>query len=99
MREYEYYIYIMTNKSFTLYVGVTNDLARRVWEHKNKAKKGFTSKYNIDKLLYYEEFDDIGEAIKREKEIKGWIRKKKIELIKTLNPKFNNLGKEWEWYD
>jgi len=87
----QYYIYIATNKSNTLYTGVTNDLRRRMYEHKNKLVKGFTSKYNIDKLVFYEIFNSPNEAISAEKKIKGWDRKKKIELIKTKNPKFEKL--------
>ncbi|HQA04288.1 MAG TPA: GIY-YIG nuclease family protein [Thermodesulfovibrio thiophilus] len=88
----QYYVYIMTNKYNTvLYVGVTNDLVRRVYEHKNKLVKGFTAKYNIVKLVYYEIHEDIKEAIKREKQIKGWLRAKKEELIKTMNPSWKDL--------
>ncbi len=86
----------MTNKSRTLYTGVTNDLNRRVYEHKNKLIKGFTSKYNITKLVYYEEYNDINDAIRREKQIKGWSRKKKIELIESINPEWKDLSEEWE---
>jgi len=82
----------MTNKSFILYVGVTNDLSRRLSEHKHKLVKGFTARYNIDKLVYFQEFDSPEEAISAEKKIKGWTRKKKMELIKTLNPKFKDLS-------
>ena len=81
----------MTNKSNTLYTGITNDLYRRLYEHKNKLTPGFTKKYNIDKLIYYEVFDDPESAIQREKEIKGWTRKKKLELIKKINPNFEEL--------
>ena len=85
----------MTNKSKTLYVGVTNNLHRRVYEHKNKIIQGFTSKYNITKVVYFEVFNDIESAIKREKQIKGWLRKKKIELIESMNPDWNDLSEEW----
>lgn len=87
-----YYVYIMTNKSKTLYTGVTNNLERRVYEHKHKLIPGFTSKYKIDKLVYFEETTDINSAIKREKQIKGWLRKKKIELIESINPEWNDLS-------
>ncbi len=87
----QYYIYILTNKSNTLYIGITNDLIRRLYEHKNKLVAGFTKKYNIDRLIYYEVFDSPEAAIQREKEIKGWIRKKKIDLIKRVNPNFKEL--------
>jgi len=91
----QYYVYIMTNNSRTLYTGVTNDLRRRVYEHKNKLIPGFTNKYNITKLVYYEECKDIKIAIAREKQIKGWLRKKKIELIEKENPNWEDLSKEW----
>jgi len=87
-----YYIYILTNKSNTLYIGVTNNLQKRLYEHKNKLVEGFTKKYNLDKLIYFETYQDINEAIKREKQIKGWIRKRKIELIKSKNPTFEDLS-------
>ena len=90
-----YYVYIMTNRSGTLYVGVTNNLIRRVYEHKNKLVDGFTKKYNINRLVYFEETSDVYSAIAREKQIKGWIRKKKIELIEKTNPKFRDLSEDW----
>lgn len=92
----QYFLYIMTNISRTLYTGVTNNLHRRVYEHKQKLIKGFTSKYNITKLVYYEEYNDINDAIRREKQIKGWSRKKKIELIESFNPEWKDLSEEWE---
>ncbi|MGB5530508.1 MAG: GIY-YIG nuclease family protein [Ignavibacteriaceae bacterium] len=91
----QFYVYIMTNKSKTLYVGVTNNLQRRVYEHKNQMIEGFTSKYNITKVIYFEVFNDIESAIKREKQIKGWLRKKKIDLIESMNPEWNDLSEEW----
>ena len=91
----EYFVYIMTNKSQTLYTGVTNDLIRRVYEHKNKLVKGFTSKYNIQYLVYYETTSSIYSALEREKQIKGWTRSKKITLIKSLNPEWKDLSEEW----
>ena len=91
----QFYVYIMTNKSKTLYVGVTNNLQRRVYEHKNKMIKSFTSKYNISKVVYFKVFNDIESAIKREKQIKGWLRKKKIELIESMNPDWKDLSEEW----
>jgi len=82
----------MTNKTNTvLYTGITNNLKRRIYEHKNKLLSGFTKKYNINKLVYYEIFDNSYYAIQREKQIKGGSRKKKIELIKKFNPNFNDL--------
>lgn len=91
----QYYVYIMTNRSKTLYTGVTNDLIRRVYEHKNKMVEGFTKKYNISKLVYFEETNDIQSAITREKHIKGWLRSKKITLIESVNPEWNDLSKGW----
>ena len=89
---FNFYVYIMTNKHNTvLYTGVTNDLIKRGYEHKEKTIKGFTSKYNVDKLVYYEHFADINQAIKREKQIKGWIRQKKIELINSFNKNWEDL--------
>ena len=91
----EYHVYIMTNKSRTLYTGVTNDLMRRVYEHKNKLVKGFTSNYNIQFLVYYEVSSSIHIAIEREKQIKGWLRAKKIDLINSMNPQWKDLSEEW----
>ncbi len=92
MKIYIYYIYILTNKNNTvLYTGVTNDLVRRCHEHKNKLVKGFTEKYNVDKLVYYEVFDYIDLAIKREKQIKGYSRAKKDKLIDKVNINRNDL--------
>ena len=90
-----YYVYIMTNKSRTLYTGVTNDLRRRVYEHQHKLVPGFTSKYNITQLVYFEETSDVRLAIAREKQIKGWLRAKKIALIESMNPTWKDLSAEW----
>ena len=88
----QYYVYIMTNKNNTvLYTGVTNDLRRRVYEHKEKTIKGFTKKYNITKLVYYEVFRDVKNAITREKQIKGGSRAKKIELVNSMNLGWEDL--------
>ena len=88
----QYYIYIMTNKINTvLYTGVTSDLKKRIWEHKEKIIKGFTKRYNIDKLVYFEIFNDPENAILREKQIKAGSRNKKIELIKRINPERKDL--------
>ena len=90
-------VYIMTNYSETsLYIGVTSNLPKRVWEHKNKVVKGFTEKYNINKLVYYELTDSIESAISREKQLKRWHRQWKINLIKEMNPDFKDLSLEWE---
>jgi len=85
-------VYIMTNHSRTLYIGVTRNLPRRVWEHKNKLFPGFTKKYNIDKLVYYEQTTNIVSAIEREKQLKKWRREKKIQLIEKENPEWIDLG-------
>jgi putative endonuclease len=85
----------MTNKSKTLYTGVTNNLERRVYEHKQKLIKGFTYKYNIDRLVYHEVTPDIKVALTREKQIKGWLRSKKIALIESVNPEWRDLSIEW----
>ena len=88
----QYYVYIMTNKINTvLYTGVTRDLKRRIWEHKEKIIRGFTKKYNINKLVYFEIFNDPENAILREKQIKAGSRNKKIELIKRINPEWKDL--------
>ena len=92
--EFQYYVYILTNKSGTLYTGVTNNLERRVYEHKNHLIDGFTKKYKIDKLVYFEETDDVSTAIAREKQIKGWRREKKIALIESINPHWKDLSEE-----
>ena len=91
----QYYVYVMTNRSRTLYTGVTNNIKQRVHQHKNKLIDGFTKKYNIDRLIYVETFNDIYSAIAREKTIKGWFRKKKIELINEMNPDWKDLGQGW----
>ena len=93
----QYYVYILTNyNETTLYIGVTNDIQRRVFEHKNKLINGFSSKYNLTKLVYFEITEDIEVAIKREKQLKNWHRDWKINLIKENNPNLNDLSSEWE---
>ena len=88
----ESYIYLLTNQSTrVLYTGVTNDLIRRIYEHKNKFVSGFTKQYNVNRLVYYEIFSDIVTAIEREKQIKGWTTKKKNDLVNSLNPKWEDL--------
>jgi len=92
-RKYTYYVYIVTNENnYVLYTGVTNNIERRIYEHKNKTGSKFTKKYKINKLIYIEEYQDINEAIKREKQIKSGSRKKKIELINRLNPAWKDLS-------
>ena len=88
-----YYVYIITNcKNTVLYIGVTNNLERRVYEHKNKLIEGFSKRYNLNKLVYFEYLQDIIVAIEREKQLKGWIRSKKISLIESVNPNWNDLA-------
>jgi putative endonuclease len=91
-----YYVYMLTNwNNKVLYTGITNNLERRIYEHKNKLVKGFTSKYNINKLVYYDYTSDVFSAIAREKEIKGWTRQKKNDLIQSMNPKWIDLSELW----
>ena len=87
-----YYVYIMTNPSRTLYVGVTSNLERRAHQHKLKQIPGFTAKYNITRLVYCEETGDVVSAISREKTIKGWLRSKKLALIESVNPNWQDLS-------
>jgi putative endonuclease len=89
------YVYIMTNRSGTLYIGVTNHLERRVAEHMAKRVPGFTARYNITRLVFYEEFTNVNEAIQWEKRLKGWLRAKKIALIKERNPNWEDLSERW----
>ncbi len=90
-----YYVYIMTNKTRTIYTGVTNNLERRVVEHKCKLVPGFTSQYNLTRLVYFEVFGDMRAAIQREKQIKGWLRAKKVALIMASNPAWRDLTEGW----
>ena len=90
-----YYFYMMTSYRGALYAGVTNDLTRRVYEHQGKIVEGFTKKYNVTKLVYYEVADSIEAAIEREKQVKGWLRRKKVALIESMNPYWEDLAKEW----
>jgi putative endonuclease len=91
----QYYVYIMSSKSRTLYTGTTDNLVRRVYEHKNKLIDGFTKKYNISRLAYFEVTDNIYAAIRREKQIKGWVRIRKLALIETANPEWKDLSNGW----
>ena len=93
---HDYYVYIMTNrKNGVLYTGITNDIRRRVWEHKQKVIAGFTSRYNITQLVYLETTADVNAAIRREKQIKTWRRSKKVALIEEANPGWKDLGEDW----
>jgi len=90
-----YHVYIMASLSRTTYVGVTNDLARRVFEHRTKMVPGFTSKYNITRLVHAEEFHHVKDAIARERQIKGWRRERKMALIESMNPEWDDLAETW----
>jgi len=92
----DYHVYIMTNNSGTLYTGVTNNLERRTAEHKQHILRGFTDRYKVNRLLYYEVFNDVLAAIAREKQIKAWRRSKKLDLVVSINPKWKDLATEWE---
>ena len=92
-----YFVYILTNKhNTTLYTGVTNNLERRLYEHRHKLVEGFTKRYNLDKLVYYEATTEVRSAIEREKQIKGWTRSKKDCLIETMNPQWRDLSIDWQ---
>lgn len=91
----KYYVYIMASRSRVIYTGVTNNLERRVYEHKNKLVEGFTSKYNVTRLVYFEETNDVHAALNREKQIKGWLRARKTALIESVNPQWKDLSLEW----
>lgn len=90
-----YFVYIMTNRSKTLYTGVTGNLIQRVRQHKMGTGSGFTTKYRVDCLVYFERFEDIRNAIEREKQIKGWLRSKKITLVVSVNPAWCDLSQAW----
>jgi putative endonuclease len=92
----KHYVYIMTNRSKTLYTGVTNNMQRRMYEHKHHLVAGFTSTYHLTRLVYCEETPDVNAAIAREKQIKGWVRAKKIALIESINPYWRDLSEEWQ---
>jgi putative endonuclease len=95
-REYLFYVYIMQSSSRrALYIGMTNNLRRRVFQHKTHAFEGFTDQYNAERLVYYERFDDVRTAINREKQLKGWRREKKIWLIERMNPGWKDLAADW----
>ncbi len=93
----QYYVYILTNKyNRVLYTGVTNNLQRRLYEHKNGLVSGFTKQYNVHKLVYYDVTPDVYAAISREKQIKGWNRARKEKLITDMNPDWHDLSLDWE---
>jgi putative endonuclease len=94
----QFFVYIMSNgpRSGTIYTGITGNLTQRVWQHKNKLGSGFTSRYNLTYLVYYETFAYPDAAIAREKEIKGWRREKKMRLIQSMNPRWHDLAERWQ---
>ncbi len=94
-KQKQFYVYILVNKTGTLYSGITNDLLRRVSEHKRGKVAGFTKRYNVNRLIYYEETNNVQDALNREKQIKGWTRKKKLDLVRTTNPTFKDLSIDW----
>ncbi len=91
----QFYVYIMASRSRTLYIGVTNDLVRRVYQHKQHQGAEFTTRYNITRLVYYETTQDVRSAIAREKQLKGWLRTRKMTLIETMNPAWEDLSTGW----
>ncbi len=92
-----YFVYILTNwNNSVLYIGVTSNLERRLYEHKNHLADGFTDKYNVTKLVYYEHTSDVRAAISREKQLKGWTRAKKIALVSSANPSWCDLSRQWD---
>ena len=93
----DYYVYFMTNNSRVLYIGVTDDLNRRLYEHANKLIDGFTKKYNLTKLVYFETFNQIEDAIRREKQLKNWHRQWKINLIESVNKEWKDLSHDFEY--
>jgi putative endonuclease len=91
------YTYIMGSKTGTLYIGVTSDIYTRIQQHKNVTYAGFSKEHNCTRLLYYEQHEDISQSIAREKQLKGWRREKKLNLIRTQNPNFKDLAEQWGW--
>lgn len=95
---YQFYVYILANKkSGTLYIGLTNDLERRMFEHKNGVVSGFTKRYGLKRLIYFEQFQYVNDAIKREKQLKNWNRQWKIDLIEKENPDWKDLSHDWQY--
>ena len=95
MREYKYFVYIVCSNSGTLYIGMTNSIYRRALEHKRGEIEGFAAKYQCTRLVYYESFDDVTKAIDREKQLKGWARRKKIAMIESRNPRWEDVAEHW----
>jgi putative endonuclease len=95
MKQHQYFVYIMSSRTGTLYIGMTNSIYRRALQHKRGDIGGFSSKYHCDRLVHYESFDDVYKAVGREKQIKGWLRAKKIALIESRNPRWADLAEKW----
>jgi putative endonuclease len=95
MKDHEYFVYIVSSRSGTLYIGMTNSIYRRALQHKHGEIEGFASLYHCDRLVYYESFDDVHQAIAREKQLKGWRRSKKTALIESKNPRWEDLAETW----
>ena len=95
MKDQNYFVYIVCSRSGTLYIGMTNSIYRRALEHKKREIEGFASNYGCDRLVYYESFDDVHKAIGREKQLKGWARAKKIALIESKNPRWEDFAEKW----
>ena len=93
--DYQFWVYIVGSSSGTLYIGFTNDIDRRIFEHKSGEFEGFASMYSCNRLLYYETYDNVFKAIAREKQLKGWRREKKIKLIESMNPRWQDLAETW----
>jgi putative endonuclease len=93
--DHKYFAYIVTSRSGTLYIGITNNIYRRALEHKSREIEGFSSKYHCDRMVHYEGFQDVQKAIAREKQLKGWRRSKKIALIESSNPRWVDLAEKW----
>ena len=91
-----YFVYIMANASKRLYTGMTNSIRRRVREHKPKLTPGFAAQYNMTRLVYFESFEDVRKAIEREKQIKAWTRAKRLTLVESVNPRWDDLSREWD---
>jgi putative endonuclease len=92
---HKYWVYIVGSRTGTLYIGMTNNIERRMWEHKSGEFEGFASQYHCERLVYFESFDEAVKAINREKQLKGWVRRKKIALIESVNPRWQDLAEKW----
>ena len=93
--EYKFWVYMVASQTGTLYIGMTNNIERRMSEHKSGEFEGFAREYGCNRLVYYESFDEVQKAINREKQLKGWVRRKKIALIESMNPRWADLAERW----